>query len=254
MATLITLTKIGSFDQNGSYFACDSETIRVYDQNISSIETHASGSIVMLDAPQKLDGGIVTGYVVSQTPAQVQTLVETTASTLAASDGTVAAPSIAFSGDTDSGLYRIGANNIGAAVNGAKVLDIATTGLGVTGALTASTSITATTTVNGAGLNSTGINKHAGTPQTLTGAGAVNITTHSTLLVTTAADALTLADGAEGQYKFIKMKTDGGDGTLTPTNLAGGSTITFDAVGDSVLLFFLDGEWNVVGNSGCTVA
>ena len=36
-----------------------------------------------------------------------------------------------------------------------------------------------------------------GTPQTLTGAGAVNLTTFSTLLVTTGANALTLAAGAE---------------------------------------------------------
>src|SRR3990167_3427997 len=38
---------------------------------------------------------------------------------LAADDGTAAAPSISFSGDTDSGFYRIGADNIGVALNGA---------------------------------------------------------------------------------------------------------------------------------------
>src|SRR5690349_14355821 len=53
--------------------------------------------------------------------------------------------------------------------------------------------------------------------QTLTGAGAVNTTQRSTLLVTTGANALTLGLGTEGQTKFIRMKTDGGDGTLTVT-------------------------------------
>jgi len=57
-----------------------------------------------------------------------------TAAALVGSDGTVGAPAYSFSGDTDSGLYRIGANNLGVAVNGAKVLDIATTGLTVVGA------------------------------------------------------------------------------------------------------------------------
>src|SRR3990167_8253282 len=38
---------------------------------------------------------------------------------LAADDGTAAAPSISFSADTDTGFYRIGANNIGVALNGA---------------------------------------------------------------------------------------------------------------------------------------
>lgn len=47
--------------------------------------------------------------------------------------GSVGAPGYAFTGDLDCGLYRIGANNIGAAVNGAKVLDIGTGGLDVTG-------------------------------------------------------------------------------------------------------------------------
>lgn len=90
--------------------------------------------------------------------------------------------------------------------------------------------------------------------QSLSGAGAVNVTTSTTKLTTTGADALTLPDGAEGQIKSIVMIVDGGDGTLTPTNLGNGSTITFDAVGDSVLLQFLSGEWWVIANNGCTVA
>lgn len=53
-------------------------------------------------------------------------------------DGTVAAPSMTFESDSDTGIYRIGANNMGVAANGAKVLDIATTGLGVTGVMSAS--------------------------------------------------------------------------------------------------------------------
>jgi hypothetical protein len=61
------------------------------------------------------------------------------------SNGLVGSPSLAFMSDTNTGLYRIGADNLGIACNGAKVLDIATTGLGVTGALTATTTITPTT-------------------------------------------------------------------------------------------------------------
>lgn len=50
-------------------------------------------------------------------------------------------PGYSFTGDTDSGLYRIGANNLGVAVNATKILDVATTGLSVTGTLTASGAI-----------------------------------------------------------------------------------------------------------------
>lgn len=94
-----------------------------------------------------------------------------------------------------------------------------------------------------------GVIINSGTPQTLTGAGAVNLTTTTTLLVTTGANALTLADGTEGQHKYIVMKTDGGAGTLTPTNLYNGTTLTFDDVGDSAHLFFTDGQWVFMGGT-----
>lgn len=60
--------------------------------------------------------------------------------------GSVGVPMYSFSADTDSGMYRIGANNIGLSVNATKILDIATTGLSVIGALSATTSLTVTTT------------------------------------------------------------------------------------------------------------
>ena len=53
-------------------------------------------------------------------------------------NGSAANPSFAFNSDQNTGLYRIGADNIGVAANGANVLDIATTGLTVTGAVTVS--------------------------------------------------------------------------------------------------------------------
>jgi microcystin-dependent protein len=57
---------------------------------------------------------------------------------LKASSGTAAAPSHTFGSDPDTGAYRIGANNYGIAVGGAKVLDVATTGLDVTGTVNSS--------------------------------------------------------------------------------------------------------------------
>lgn len=90
--------------------------------------------------------------------------------------------------------------------------------------------------------------------ETLTGPGAVSVNNPVTRLVTEGADALTLADGVEGQVKYIYMKTDGGDGTLTPTNLHDGTTITFDDANDDVMLIFTDSAWKVIGTSTATVA
>ena len=64
-----------------------------------------------------------------------------------AAAGSVGNPSLAFNSDQDTGLFSIGANNIGVAVGGAKVLDVASTGLTVTGALGA-TSLTSPAATN----------------------------------------------------------------------------------------------------------
>lgn len=48
------------------------------------------------------------------------------------SAGSVSAPSLYLSTDTTTGLYRIGANNLGVAVSGVKVMDISGSGLAVT--------------------------------------------------------------------------------------------------------------------------
>ena len=84
---------------------------------------------------------------------------------------------------------------------------------------------------------------HADTPQTLTGAGEINATTSITLLVTNGVNALTIADGSQsGQLKYIVMKTDGGNGTLTGSNLVG-TSIVFDTAGEGHTLIWTDSKW-----------
>jgi len=91
--------------------------------------------------------------------------------------------------------------------------------------------------------------------QTLSGAGAIDVVTGVTEVTTTAADALTLANGTVGQIKIIVMKVDGGDGTITPVTFAGGSTITMNDAGDSVMLTYATTiGWVLVANNGCTIA
>jgi hypothetical protein len=58
-----------------------------------------------------------------------------------APDGTVSLPGYSFTNDLDSGMYRIGANNLGVAVNATKILDISTTGLNVIGTVSSNGSI-----------------------------------------------------------------------------------------------------------------
>ena len=92
--------------------------------------------------------------------------------------------------------------------------------------------------------------------QSLSGAGAVDLTNLVTELTTTGADALTLADGTtSGQVKIINMIVDGGDGTLTPVNFANGTTITFDAVAESATLVWNSTiGWVATSVQGATIA
>jgi hypothetical protein len=115
-----------------------------------------------------------------------------------------------------------------------------------------------TTGVTGALPVANGGTGASATVQALSGPGAVNITSLATTFTSTATgNALTLADGAQGQLKTIIYVAEaaGGDtGVLTPSNLGSGTTITFNTVGDSVTLQFAGTDWWVVGFRGAVVA
>ena len=84
-------------------------------------------------------------------------------------------------------------------------------------------------------------------PDTRTDAGAVAITSYFTDVVTTGAAAITLADGTEpGQMKKIMLSVTAGDATLTPVTIAGGTTIVFSVVGDTVELVWDGTTWTAV--------
>lgn len=90
--------------------------------------------------------------------------------------------------------------------------------------------------------------------QNLSGAGAVNIITGTTLLTTTGANALTLVNGLPGQRKTIICVSNSGTATLTPSVKTGFSTVAFTAVGQSVELEFINSlGWMVVNNYGATI-
>ena len=99
------------------------------------------------------------------------------------------------------------------------------------------------------------------TSQAITGDGststAIEVTNPVTEVdATSAAAPVTLADGANGQIKTIINVSTGGTNaiTITPANLRGGSTVTLNAVGETVTLIFKNSNWNVMGGHGFVVA
>ena len=96
--------------------------------------------------------------------------------------------------------------------------------------------------------------------QTLTGAGAADVTSAVTATVTntdnSGNNAITLANGTTGQIKVLYLKTLTGSQTsvVTPANLLGYTTITFNAVGDAALLYFNGTNWVVLGSTSAALA
>lgn len=79
--------------------------------------------------------------------------------------------------------------------------------------------------------------------------------THSYVAKTTGADgeALTLANGENGQILVISLVVDGGGtGTLTPTTCSGFLTIVFADAGDTAALMYVDDTtgWVILGLTG----
>lgn len=79
------------------------------------------------------------------------------------------------------------------------------------------------------------------------------------LNTTSGAHAGTMANGITGQIKIIAMTVDGGNSVITPThggssNLLGGTTITFNDVGDTATLCFNGSNWMILSHHGCTIA
>lgn len=122
--------------------------------------------------------------------------------------GSVSAPGIYLNGDTNTGFYQIGGDNWGWAANGAKVVDLGTAGVAVTGTLSSSGALT----VSAGGLTVTagGLTVSAGT----TAVQALTATTgsfSSTLAVTGAATfsgGINLADSED------VLQWSGGNGVV----------------------------------------
>jgi len=97
-----------------------------------------------------------------------------------------------------------------------------------------------------------------GTIQSLSGPGAVNITSLTTAFTSSGTgDALTLADGAAGQFKnivYVAQVAGADTGILTPANFGNGTTITFNNVGDSCQLQFIGTNWWIVSLNDAVVA
>ena len=94
------------------------------------------------------------------------------------------------------------------------------------------------------------------TAQSATGTSTADLTKAVTeLTLSSGSDAASLADGTVGQIKIFVVVGGSGSCVLTPTTLNGGTTITFNAIGDAVtLLYVATVGWTVIGSNSVVVA
>ena len=89
--------------------------------------------------------------------------------------------------------------------------------------------------------------------QSLTSSGAANVTTAITAVdATSGTRSVSLADGSDGQVKTIlDVSTSGTNAiTITPTTLAGYTSIVLNAPGETVTLLFKSSKWYIIGGNG----
>lgn len=88
-------------------------------------------------------------------------------------------------------------------------------------------------------------------PQALSGPGAINVTTRTTLFTSTGvADALTLANGTRvGQLKTVIHTVDGGSGVITCASAGNHTTVTLTNRWESVTFQWSGSVWDVISAS-----
>ena len=105
----------------------------------------------------------------------------------------------------------------------------------------------------GGSINSAGWLALSGS-DTRTGAGAVSIDKPVTFLSNSSGvEALTIANGTAGQIKILVMTVKGGTSQrfTGQSNMlfAGGNTLTFDAVGETAILMYVNSKWTLISGS-----
>ena len=94
--------------------------------------------------------------------------------------------------------------------------------------------------------------------QTLTSDGSTTLVANVTSAITEINSAggtgtVTLADGSDGQIKTFINITGSNLITITPSNLRGWTSITMNAVGETVTLMFKNSNWNVIAKNEATL-
>lgn len=145
-------------------------------------------------------------------------------------NGTALLPTWSFESDKDSGIYRIGADNLGLTLGGTKRWDFGTAGSTLTGTLTVSGAATLQSTIAVTGAATLSSTLAAGNT-TITGTLSVSgATTLSSTLAVTGAATLTAAATFSGGFTSAGVSTFQNLASVTGGTIASGAGLCFGFV------------------------
>ena len=152
-------------------------------------------------------------------------------------DGSAAAPALAFSGDLDTGFYRIGTNNIGVAASGTQVWDIGTATSSCAGSLVVGGTLALPNNPLSAANGGTGDTGGAWATYTATATGSAATINNSGNAVTTAVQK------SIGKTQLFSISTVLGSATVAASAIL----IDLPATANRAAAFF---SWNVTDGLG----
>jgi len=173
---------------------------------------------------------VANAYILWDADGTALTSSSTSAGQYLGGNGTVSLPYYSFTSDPNSGMYRIGADNLGVSVGGSKILDIDASGINaIIGATTAAAGTFSTLTA------STSLELGHATDTTFTRVSAGVAAIEGANILTAGGTDLTVADGGTGASTlgdgFVLLGS--GTGAVTPLDVtAKGSILVGDGSGD----------------------
>jgi hypothetical protein len=151
------------------------------------------------------------------------------------SDGSVSAPALTFVSDTNTGLYRIGADNLAVTAGGVKVVDVKSDVVSVAAAKTSGNSSVTVSATSDSGSGTATVDISA--TGTTVGAGAVNLTAKTTSTI----DAPTISLKSSATNRVVTNSTGvrltghlraGSGGTLSSSDPTGAAVTGSSSAGN----------------------
>lgn len=206
----------GSAASPGLFFTSDTNT-GIYRAGADTLAISAGGTAIFSVATT---GVVVAGNITVSKPIIAPSGVLF---------GLVNAPAYSFDTDEDTGMYRVGSNNIGFAAGGSKIVDITASGISVTGTLSTSSNAAVTGTITGTSSSASALmvgRQGATNPALQVNASASSSATGIAITAAAAGSGASIAAISSGTNETLVINAKGSGGITLGSVSTGNITLT----------------------------